>query len=119
MRIFLNSTRELVAAYQRQPGVEPLEFVRTEAYRQFIEAAEQAGFTGADIEMDSEFVERRPEWVTLAILHDLQRWVHTLIRTDRWNGDYPTAIIDACRSGCLSALVERLSGSAGSLHAGR
>lgn len=100
---------DLVAAYQSAPGAEPLDFTRTEAYRQFIEAAERQGFTSSELDMDSEAAERRSEWVAHASKQDLQRWVHTLIRSDRWNGDWPDAVWMACRSGCMGALVQRLA----------
>lgn len=109
MGLFLKAATELLAAYQRQPGAEPLDFTRTDAYRQFIEAASQAGFTGPDVEMDPEFSDRSPGWVAQAGERDLQRWVHTLIRADRWNGDFPAAVWMACRSGGIGALVERLA----------
>ena len=40
---FKNAAAELVDTYQRQPGAELLEFARTDAYRQFVQAAEQEG----------------------------------------------------------------------------
>ena len=52
---FTEAAAALVAAYQRAPGAEPESFARTEAYRSFAEAAEQAGFTGPDMEMDQDF----------------------------------------------------------------
>ncbi|EMN4676135.1 hypothetical protein RFJ04_001323 [Klebsiella variicola] len=107
---FKKAAAELVAAYRRAPGAEPLDFTRTDAYRQFIEAAEQAGFTGPDVEMDTEFADRSPEWVARADELALRRWINTLIRSDRWNGDYPDAVWMACRSGCIGGLVERLTG---------
>lgn len=116
---FSESAAELVAAYQRQPGTEPLDFARTDAYRQFVEEAEKAGFTGPDIEMDVKFAERRPGWVGCAGDAELRRWVHTMVRSDRWNGDCPTAVMGACRSGCMGALVARLNCATGSFHARR
>lgn len=105
---FKNAAAELVDTYQRQPGAELLEFARTDAYRQFVEAAGQAGFTRSDVEMDVDFAARSPEWVAQAGEQDLRRWVHTLIRADRWNGDLPNAVWMACRSGSMGKLVERL-----------
>lgn len=110
MRLFLNAATELLGEYRRAPGVEPLNFTRTEAYRQFAEAAEQTGFTGPDVETDVEFSDRSPEWVAEADNEELRRWVHTMLRADRWNGDYPNALLIACRSGCLMGLVARLVG---------
>lgn len=107
---FSEAAAALVAAYQCQPNTEPQDFARTDAYRQFVEVAEKAGFTGPDIEMDVEFAERRQEWVVSACDAELRRWVHTMVRSDRWNGECPTAIWDSCRSGCMAALVERLAG---------
>lgn len=115
---FKKAAAELVAAYRRAPGAEPLDFTRSGAYRQFIEAAEQAGFTGPDVEMDSDYSGRSPGWVARADHPSLRRWVHTLIRSDRWNGDYPDAVWMACRSGSMSELVARLNGAAGAFHAG-
>lgn len=108
MRLLLKAATELMDAYRRTPGIKPEVFARTGAYRQFVEAELQAGFTGPDVEMDSDFAERRPQWVAGANDEELRRWVHTMLRADRWNGDYPTALWDACRSGAMSALVERL-----------
>ncbi|HAY5094929.1 TPA: hypothetical protein MJB77_25765 [Klebsiella pneumoniae] len=105
---FKNAAAELVDTYQRQPGAELLEFARTDAYRQFVQAAEQEGFTGPEIEMDVDFAARSPEWVAQAGEQDLRRWVHTLIRCDRWNSEYPTAVMDACRSGCMSVLALKI-----------
>lgn len=96
---------ELVADYRRMPSVQAVEFTRGSAYRHFIEAAEQAGFTGPDIEIDSEFSDRSRGWVARADEQQLRRWIHTLIRSDRWNGDYPDAVLAACRSGGLSGLI--------------
>ncbi len=103
------SAAALVVVYRRSPSVEPLEFARSNAYRQFVAAAEQAGFTGPDIEMDAEFAARSPEWVTHADQLALRRWVHTLIRTDRWNGDFPTAVLKACAGGQLGMLATILA----------
>lgn len=100
----------LVEQFHQVPSAEPLDFTRTNSYRQFVQAAEQTGFTGPDVEMDSKFSYRSPEWVTQADGAALQCWVHTLIRCDRWNAERPTAIMDACRSGCMSALAEQLAG---------
>lgn len=119
MRLFSNAAAKLVAEYRRAPGAEPLEFARTDSYRQFVDAAEETGFTGSDVEMDVDFASRSAGWVASAGEEELRCWLHTAIRADRWNGEYPTAILDACRAGCIVALVERLSGSAGALHAGR
>ncbi|AQV17698.1 hypothetical protein V6190_19785 [Escherichia coli] len=105
---FKNAAAELVEEYGRIPRAEPLDFTRTAAYRQFIEAAEQARFTGPGVEMDVDFAARSPEWVAQAGEQDLQRWVHTLIRCDRWNSEYPTAVMDACRSGCMSVLALKI-----------
>ncbi|WP_313050891.1 hypothetical protein [Atlantibacter subterraneus] len=116
---FSKAAAELVDEYRRAPRAEPLDFTRTAAYRQFIEAAEQEDFTSAEIEMDTDYAERRPEWVANADEGALRQWVHTLIRSDRWNADYPTAIMDACRSGSIGELVARLNGAAGAFHAGR
>lgn len=100
----------LVEEYRREPSADLIDFSRRDAYRQFMEAAEQAGFTGPDMEMDSEFSYRSPEWVARADDEALRRWVHTLVRADRWNGDDPDAVWMACRSGSMRALVERLAG---------
>lgn len=116
---FSKAVAELVGAYKRAPSADLAAFARTSAYRQFVEAAERAGFTGQDIEMDSDFSDRSPEWVERADDPALRRWVHTLIRADRWNGDYPDAVWKACRSGSIGELVARLNGAAGALHAGR
>lgn len=105
-----DAAKALVDEYRREPGADLIDFSRTDAYRQFVEAAEQAGFTGPDMEMDSEFSDRLPEWVALADDGALRRWVHTLIRADRWNGDYPDAVWMACRSGSMGALVELQAG---------
>lgn len=100
----------LVDEYRREPGADLIDFSRTDAYRRFVEAAEIVGFTGPDIEMDSEFSYHSPEWVAQADGAALRCWVHTLIRCDRWNVECPTAVMDACRSGCMSALADRLAG---------
>ena len=100
---------ELVDEHRRSPGAEPLDFTRTAAYRQFIQVAEQAGFTGPFVEMDSEFSDRSPEWVAHADELELRRWVHTLIRADRWNGDRPSALLEACSGGQLGALAVNLA----------
>lgn len=115
---FSKAAAELVDEYRQAQDAEPLVFTRSGAYRQFIEAAEQAGFTGPDVEMDSDYSDRSPGWVALADDPSLQRWVHTLIRSDRWNGDYPDAVWMACRSGSMAELVARLNGAAGAFHAG-
>ncbi|HFS1363856.1 TPA: hypothetical protein ACHWNV_003611 [Raoultella ornithinolytica] len=107
---FSEAATELVDTYQRQPGIEPEAFTRSSAYRQFVAAAAACGFTGPDVEMDTEFADRSPEWVALADELALRRWINTLIRSDRWNGDYPDAVWMACRSGCIGGLVERLTG---------
>lgn len=104
---FSKAAAELVDEYRRVPRAEPLDFTRTAAYRQFIEAAEQGGFTGPDVEMDSDYSDRSPGWVARADGLALRRWVHTLIRADRWNGDYPTAILNACAGGQMKAICDR------------
>ena len=103
------SAAALIAAYRRSPSVEPLDFARSDPYRQFVAAAEQAGFTGPDVEMDSEFAARSPEWVAHADELALRRWVHTLIRADLWNGDFPTAVLKACAGGHLGMLATNLA----------
>lgn len=109
MRLF-QATEALLAAFKRQPEIDALAFAGLSAYGQFIEAAERDGFTGPDIEMDPEFAERTPGWVAQADEQQLPQWLHTLIRSDRSNGDYPTAVLMACRSGAMDALVTRLAG---------
>lgn len=106
---FSEAAKALTAAYKRAPGAEPLDFARSDAYRQFIEAAELDGLTGPDIEMDGEFSSRSPGWVSMASEQELQRWIHTLLRADRWNGECPDAVLMACRTGCIGALTERLT----------
>lgn len=106
---FSEATAELAAVYEREPGVEPETFARTAAYLHFTCAAELSGLTGPNLEMDEEFASRSPEWVSRASEQELQRWVHTLIRTDRWNGECPNAVLMACRSGALSMLIQRLT----------
>ncbi|TKV13248.1 hypothetical protein FDX19_02615 [Citrobacter sp. wls619] len=98
----------LVGDYRHEPGANLIDFSRTNTYRQFVEAAEQAGFTGPDMEMDSEFSDRSTEWVEKTDDAALQRWVHTIIRCDRSNSDHPTAIRDACSGGHLTVVVRRL-----------
>ncbi|HHL3341401.1 TPA: hypothetical protein ACQ5TD_004872 [Klebsiella pneumoniae] len=107
---FTEAAAALVAAYQRAPGAEPESFARTEAYRRFAEAAEQAGFTGPDMEMDQDFAGHSSAWVGSASEEALKRYVHTMLRADRSNSEYPTAVLDACRSGTMTALVEQLAG---------
>ncbi|QXC36166.1 hypothetical protein [Aeromonas sp. FDAARGOS 1407] len=106
---FSEAIEFLATACEQKPGVEPLDFASTGTYRQFVDAAELAGFTGPDVDMDSGFAERTPEWVWQASELELQRWVHTLIRADRWNEECPDAVLMACRSGCLGVLAERLA----------
>lgn len=108
MEIFFKAALELLDVYRRTPDAEPLDFSRSSAYHQFVKVAEQAGFTGPDMEMDSEYSDRSPKWVAHADIDVLRCWVHTLIRADRWNADYPTAIMNACSSGCMSALTLRV-----------
>lgn len=107
---FSKAAAELVDAYRQVQDAEPLVFTRSGAYRQFIEAAEQAGFTGPDVEMDPDYSDRSPGWVTQTDEEALRRWVNTLLRSDRWNCDYPNSVLMACRSGCLDALIGRLRG---------
>jgi len=107
---FSKAAAELVDAYRQVQDAVPLVFTRSGAYRQFIEAAEQAGFTGPDVEMDPDYSDRSPGWVTQTDEEALRRWVNTLLRSDRWNCDYPNSVLMACRSGCLDALVGRLRG---------
>jgi hypothetical protein len=106
----IQATEVLLASFERQPGIDALAFASLPAYREFVEAAEQVGFTGTDVRMDSEFADRSPEWVASADYEQLRHWVHTLIRADRWNSDYPNAVWMACRTGSMGRLVERLSG---------
>lgn len=108
---FAKAAAELLTEYQRTRGAESVLFANTKAYRQFIEAAEQAGLTGPEIEMDEDFARRSPEWVAKAGTDEIQRWIHTLIRVDRWNGDCPDAVLTACKLRCISALVKRLASS--------
>lgn len=115
---FSKAAAELVDEYRRAPRAEPLDFTRSNAYQEFIAEAERSGFTGPDVEMDSDYSDRPPEWVARADDPALRRWVHTLIRSDRWNGDYPDAVWMACRSGSMGELVARLNGAAGAFHAG-
>lgn len=106
---FSEAAAELAAVYKREPNVEPEVFARTAAYRHFTEAAELDGLTGPNVEMDEEFASRSPKWVSGATEQELQRWVHTMLRADRCNSDYPDAVLSACRSGCVKALADRLT----------
>lgn len=101
-------TQELVNQYRRQPKQTPETITGMAAYWPFVEGAEVNGFTGPHAEGDDDFASRSPEWLSNADLNSLQRWLHSLLRCERWNGEWPTAILNALQVGQIQALAERL-----------
>lgn len=98
----------LVDQYRRQPAQTPETIKDLVGYWEFIEGAEAAGFTGSDLEGDQQFASRSPEWIAAASTAQLQSWTHTVLRAERWSGEWPTAILEALQGGQLEALAARL-----------
>ncbi len=97
------SAADLIAEYQRQPRQTPETIAQLPSYYRFIEDAERAGWTGLDIGMDEHFAERSAEWVASATEEERQRWLHTVLRAERWNPDCPMAVLETLRGGQLAA----------------
>jgi hypothetical protein len=100
--------QDLADHYHRQPRQTPETVARLPGYREFIDGAAEAGFTGPDHEGDEDFASRSASWVRDADLASLQRWLHSLLRCERWNGEWPDAVLGALRDGRIAALAERL-----------
>jgi hypothetical protein len=49
---------------------------------------------GSEMEVNEQFADRSVEWIQAADMESLQRWMHTVLRAERWRGEWPTAILD-------------------------
>ncbi|SDO42093.1 hypothetical protein [Vreelandella arcis] len=106
---FSEATEALISAFERQPHLKPKTISTLPERQAFIDAAELSGFTGANMELDTRFSERKPKWIAKASTESLKRWVHTLLRSERWNSECPNEILEALRGGQMQALAVRLS----------
>lgn len=98
----------LLASYCRQPQQTPESIRRLDDYVELVDGAVGCGFTGPDMELDEEFGERSAEWIQTADMGSLQKWMHSVLRCERWQGEVPTAILDTLQDGRLAALLDRL-----------
>ncbi|HSD37757.1 MAG TPA: hypothetical protein VLC92_09620 [Rhodocyclaceae bacterium] len=98
----------LLASHGRQPRQTPESVKSLDGYAELVDGAAGCGFTGPGIDLDERFAERSAEWLQTAEMGGLQRWVHSILRAERWNSEWPTAILDALQDGRLQALADRL-----------
>jgi len=95
----------LVAQYQRQPGVSFEELRQWPAYTALIEELGSWGdITDQFGGMDSDYAERRPEWLRIATDAQRRRWLFTLGRAERWQDDY-SVVLHALQGGQLAAVA--------------
>lgn len=99
----------LLEEYRRQPHLTPETIRSLPGYRGVIERAQALGFTGSELVGDEDFAHRSPAWVARADLAELQAWMHSTLRAERWNSEWPTAILEALRGGHLKAMAHRLN----------
>lgn len=99
----------LVDAFARNTGLTPDSITRLPAYTAFIEEAEGAGLTGPDMMMDDEFSARSAAWLASADADQVARWVHTLLRIERANYEWPAAVLEALQDGRLAAVGRSLA----------
>ncbi|MCY1461821.1 hypothetical protein D9M71_795190 [compost metagenome] len=104
---------QLVAEFARQPRQTAETITQLPAYGALIDGAAAAGMTGDDVELDDEFACRSPAWLSTANVDQVRRWTHTLLRIERWNAEWPTAILEALQGGHLEALAVRFYGDVG------
>ncbi|WP_128290827.1 hypothetical protein [Afifella aestuarii] len=105
---FRQVAADLVAQYERQPRLGPETITKLPAYRPFIEEAVRAGWTGPEMELDPDFWARSAEWVASASDEQRRRWLHSVLRSERWNAECPMAILEALQGGQMAAFVTAL-----------
>ncbi|MBK1624930.1 hypothetical protein [Afifella marina] len=106
---FLASARQLLDQYQRQPHQTPETITTLPGYHEMLEAAVECGLSGPDVELDSEFSCRSPEWIAGASAEERRKWLHSVVRAERWNSEYPMAVLEALEGGQLAALVRGMA----------
>lgn len=99
----------LLEQYRQQPDQTSESITALSRYQNFVEYAALYGFINQEMDVDEEFASRLPEWVQTASMDELRRWVCSLIRADRWQGEWPSAILEALQGGQFEVLERRLA----------
>ena len=87
-------------------------FTQTREYLLFHTGAYACGFVCADLRpnIDLDMVNRNPEaHVTSFDLKQLRHYAHTLMRVERANDGFGSAVWESMRSGALELLLRRLA----------
>lgn len=112
VQLFAQLTRELVAAYGRQPDASLSEWFALPEYARFVMGAEACGFTCRDLSPDGDF-DAMATWprdhLATCGLAKLRRFTHTLLREERWADGYASPIRETVANGALQLVVERLT----------
>ncbi len=114
VQLFVMLTRELIAAYERQPDLNLDGFGELPEYQRFLLGSYACGFVCRDYEpMEGGSFERLKTWPREYLadcpLNVLRHWVHTLLRAERWADGWSSPIREAIDSGALQLVAERLT----------
>jgi hypothetical protein len=114
VQLFVLLTRELTAAYERQPDINLDGFGELPEYQRFLLGAYACGFVCRDFSpMEGgrfEMMRSRPmEHLADCTLNVLRHWVHTLLRAERWAEGWSSPIREAINGGALQLVAERLT----------
>ena len=108
-RAVLDHFRVPVAA--QLPADRYAESFKLEAYRVFVEGAYACGFVCRDLKPDSPLegaCDRASEAIAAWTFPVLRRYVHYLVRHERWAEGYSSPIFDALIAGHLQQVADRL-----------
>lgn len=80
-------------------------------YLAFVTRAEELGFVCRDMALgrvDLAGIAARPQLLADVSLHELRRYVHVLVRAERWSDGLYSLVPDALQGGALGLVAERL-----------
>ena len=113
IQLFAMLASELIDGYGRYPSMTLDGFFEMPEYRRFTLGAYACGFVCRDLAhlngAPFDLMNSRPHGPLLSCpFNVLRRWVHTMLRSERWNEGLSSPIRDAIASGALAIVVERL-----------
>jgi hypothetical protein len=97
---------------ERLPAERHEEFSALPEYRLFVEGAYACGFVCTDLDPGGPTIdsgERVEETVDRWSFFEVRRYMHTLLRSERWADGYSSPIFEALIQGVLRAIGHRLA----------
>lgn len=88
-----------------------LPITRSDEYLWFIDVSYACGFVCRDISPTIGLIhvnEHHQDVIPTWSLLDIKKYMHTLLRSERWSDAYSSDICEAIKSGALLAIVDRL-----------